>query len=285
MSRYLIIGGNSQLGINLAEQLRKQEKSPDIWMTSRNSKAHQQKKEIYLDLNKPCLADYAFEYTFFCAGMTSVAQCEQQPEKARQCNFINTIKLTQALSKAGSKVIFPSSSLVFDGQHALYQIEESPKPMTIYGQYKAVAESEILNLSKKNMVIRLSKILPHDYALFKHWIKQLKMGESISAFYNLTIAPITMEFACQQIIALTKKNATGIWHISAKTDISYYDIAQYIADSLHKNKQLVHRESAKDKLLFSPEFSSLDASKTDKKLTNNTPDSWQVIKEIIGRMI
>ncbi len=285
MSKYLIIGANSQLGINLFAHLNSQTPTPEIWQTSRKFNNSDKNKQLYLDLKHPSLADYHYNYAFFCAGISSIATCEQKPLQTKRYNFVNTVKLTQALTEAGCKVIFPSSNLIFNGNQPLYQIHHQPDPVTRYGHYKMLAESGIINASKNNLIVRFSKILPCDFQLFKDWITQLKLGKPISAFYNLTIAPVTMKFACQQLLQLTNINASGIWHISAKEDISYYNIALYLAECLKVSSKLVHPENAHKKMAFVPDYSSLDASKTDTQLQSKTPDSWQAIKQTLGLIL
>jgi len=50
-----------------------------------------------------------------CAAVTSIDDCRRFPRAAEAVNVTGTITLARRLVAAGVRVVFPSSSLVFDG--------------------------------------------------------------------------------------------------------------------------------------------------------------------------
>jgi len=183
----------------------------------------------------------------------------------------------------GARIIFISSSHVFDGSKPNYQTSELTNPKLYYAQLKSMTEKEILQKKKSNMVIRLTKVIDNDFNLFNDWIQSLIKGEPISAFIDLPIAPLKFKTTCQYILNLGKySNIGGIWHLSASNDINYYQIACYISEQIHGDHKLVIPSTAKIlNLPHLPKYTSLDSSLTEKLLKIKLPNSWELINQII----
>ncbi|MGA1823323.1 MAG: NAD-dependent epimerase/dehydratase family protein [bacterium] len=115
---YMIIGGDSFLGRNIAERLRVSHER--IITTSRKKKnvAH---SCMYLDLREDVSSwpiPENVDVVFFCAAITSIEHCWRYPAESRVVNVEHTIALITRLVKEGIAIIFPSTNLVFDGQSA-----------------------------------------------------------------------------------------------------------------------------------------------------------------------
>ena len=96
----LIVGADGLIGGRLAHDLT--EAGHTVWRTSRKVVAATQ-RQIQLDLSAldpfECLPSCHF--AFLCAGVTSMALCQQEPSATRMINVINTVKLAQHLLDLG----------------------------------------------------------------------------------------------------------------------------------------------------------------------------------------
>jgi dTDP-4-dehydrorhamnose reductase len=102
-------------------------------------------------------------------------------------------------------------------------------PASAYGRAKAEGEVGVLDAADANAVIRLSKVIPPDFALLRNWAEVLHQGSTVSAFTDMTMSPVALETAVEAILDVAASGEGGIWHVSAASDISYYDAAKIVA--------------------------------------------------------
>lgn len=165
-----------------------------------------------------------------CAARTKLSDCEANPDESRSVNVTATVELARRLTAQGCRVVFLSTNQVFSPNHSAPPDESTPvSPATEYGRQKAEAEAQILALSPKNIVIRLTKVI-HDTAnLFQDWLSKFSKNEPIGAYENLWLAPLSLNLAANTILEICLSEKAGIFHISSRDAISYKDFAKNLA--------------------------------------------------------
>jgi len=279
--RYLIVGADSSLASPLIKKIQSQG-NIDLHLTTRHKK-NTKKNIFFLDLNDKNLKlpQYNYDIVFFLAGITSIKECEYN-NLSYICNVKNTLLLAQRLSDAGSKIIFPSTNLVFNGATALSLSTTHTSPQCNYGKYKVEVEESILAMNASHSILRLTKVLNYHYPLFTHWISLLKEGQKIHAFNNLTFAPLGIDLVSTQLLKLANHSLGGIWHLSPKDEISYYDAIYFIAKKLNLNKNNVIKCNAEKKeLTFIPKYTTLDSSRIIDTLKIDIPDSYNSLENML----
>lgn len=86
------------------------------------------------------------------AAMTLVADCQKNPEQARQMNVEGAVKWFEAAAQAGVKhFIFASTSHVYGDPHTQDALSTDwpVNPVSVYGKTKVEAEAQLLILAKK----------------------------------------------------------------------------------------------------------------------------------------
>lgn len=238
--KVLIVGADGVIGAALEEKLIRE----GYQVTGSTRRMNQlAANRLYLDLEDPNtfsnLEHQKFDTAVICGAVTSLQMCEDRAVFARKINVDGTIALAELLSKADTHLIFLSTNLVFDGRKPHYNAEETKNPVTEYGKQKATVETYLSSLSPSTAIIRLGKVLPHDFPLFMNWYSQLASNKSITPYADKTIAPISLAFAVKILSWLVADQKPGIFQATACSDITYEEAALYLANALNFSPGLI----------------------------------------------
>ena len=281
----IIVGIDSRIGQALGEALVSG--GHQVHGTSRRqdavSKGHQ-----HLDLADPGVERLSLpsaDIAFFCAAITRYADCRASPLLARRVNVLTPALLARQLSGRGTRVVLLSTSAVYDGLSPNVPASRPPIPVTDYGRLKAEAEAEFLALGRAAAVVRLTKVLEPNHALFGGWISGLASGGTISAFSDLGLAPISIEETVVALMTVAATPENGIYQVSASRDISYVDAARHVALRLGADPECVIARGGAEAGVPAEQltlFSSLDASRLTALTGRAAPDPFAVIDGVFG---
>jgi dTDP-4-dehydrorhamnose reductase len=243
MKSALIIGANGTIGSALEKHLRKNKVA--VQGTSRKGAPH-----LALNLENPDAWPElpVADVTYLCAAITKLDECEQNPEATRIINVERLQKIAKKLLTRGSFVVFLSSNQVFDGGMPARDAEQ-----------KAEFERWLLTSRKPAAILRLTKVISEPLPIIHTWKKALLAGQTIEAFDDLVMAPITLSNTITALEQIGQKKRAGIFQLSGE-DISYFQLAKRLAKSLNVSESLVSPISAQSKGIlpqFLPQFGSL----------------------------
>ena len=270
LQHVLIVGGDGVIGSALNKCLLAE--GYQVTCSTRRHGDHCG-TSVYLDLQEPAsfatIKNRHFDAAVICGAITSIQECEQNPAQTRQVNVDGTLAIADLLAESGSHLLFLSTNLVFDGGKPTTQASETRNPLTEYGRQKASVEEALLAASHKAAIIRLGKVLPRNFPLFKDWLERLRSGKCIYPHANRTMAPISLALATDILSWLISQKRQGIFQATASHDITYADAAFRLAnlsnsDSslikpinaplLQATKEIQPRPASYNALEFSPEF-------------------------------
>jgi dTDP-4-dehydrorhamnose reductase len=200
------------------------------------------------------------------AALSKPNACQVQPELSFTINVQVSEYLAALAAEYQIPFVFTSTDLVFDGKNAPYKEEDTPYPICVYGEHKAIAEKSILTIHPQSIVARLplmygiSSRIPN---FFKDWQIQLKTGQSITAFSDeYRTAAYGLDVA-KGIWLLLQQQQSGIWQLGGKERMSRLEFALQMANYLGCSKALVVAAQQKDICMPAPRPAdvSLDSSK------------------------
>lgn len=280
--KIFILGADGKIGSQLCNYF--QSKKINVLKTTRN-KDQVNNQTLFLDLahdiSSWSLPPEKIDIVFFCAAVTSIEYCKNEPEISAQINVRNTLSLARRLLDAGIFLIYISTNAVFDGTKSHANSGDSRNPQTNYGKQKAEVEEELLKMDKKVAIVRFGKVIPPDMSLIINWIESLKHGKFINTFSDMFMAPISLEFAIKTLVKVAEKRVKGIIQATANNDISYTDAAVYLAEKIGTNKSLVKEISYKEaNISFSPKYTTLDAT-TLNELNLSAPEPFEAFNQFI----
>jgi dTDP-4-dehydrorhamnose reductase len=246
---------------------------------------------LYLDLGDPELADARLpqaDIAVICAAANGFASCRANPTNAQRINAAAVRILGRRLTACGCRVIYLSSSAVFDFSRPHMSAAIPVCPTTVYGQSKAAGEQATLDLGPLGTVIRLTKVATPKMVPLGAWIANLQAGKVIHPFSDLHFCPISPDFIARAILTIAKADAGGIFQVSGASDISYFEAALHLANRLGLDNRVVVEARAVAHGIPREEiatFTSLDASRYEELSGIAAPAPFDVLDTVYRPML
>jgi len=276
----LIVGADGMIGRALADVLTTDGHA--VFATTRRPGAAGPRR-IPLDLSAdPSTAALpeSVSVAYLCAAVTSVQQCERDPEGTAKVNVDHTLALARRLTDQGARVVFLSTNIVFDGRQDFAKPEDATAPHSAYGRQKLAVEQGLLRLNRAHSIVRLTKVLGPKPALLLDWVRRLQAGEPIEAFRDKVMSPVPLSFVTEVLRRLGDGTHGGIFQVSGPRDVTYVEIALHLAARVGAPASLVRPVDGRAKLLeasLAPDHTTLDTGRLERDLGMRPPDVWQTI--------
>jgi dTDP-4-dehydrorhamnose reductase len=283
--RVLVIGGDGLIGDALTNALEK--RGDNVTATTRRLLPNGNR--LFLDLqNFQDVPLPRVDVAVFCAAVTTFDRCRKNKPLARRTNVTGTSALARRLVDAGAHIILLSTTAVFGFHNPHVPAETVVNPSSAIGEFKAEAEAAFRGFGALASILRLTKVLTAETALFANWVASLAQHQHIVAFTDHHIAPLTLERVTNDIIAICERCSGGIYQLSGARDISYFDAARFLARRMKVHETYVHGARAIDSNIPPGEvcrFTSLDGSRLAKITGRKMPEPEEVLEAVYGPKI
>jgi len=277
----LVVGAGSMLGRHLAARL--EAAGTSVWRTSREVRSGECRHaalNLADDADRWQLPSSPLSAAVVCAAVTSQVHCREEPRQTARVNVHGTIALLRALATRGVFTVFPSSNTVFDGTQPHRRQDEPVCPRTEYGRQKALVEQELRTFGQAAAVVRFTKILSPETPLIRGWINALRAGREIHPFSDMVMAPVTHEFAVEVLKRIAESHLSGLFQVSGLQDVSYAEVARYLAHRLGASPALVTPVPAAGSGIVAeavPAHTTLDVTRLRRVLGMEPAEVWHVI--------
>lgn len=200
------------------------------------------------------------------AGITSVEQCEREPELARHVYVDLSRNVAEAARRLGAGLIHISTDHLFSGNRALYTEDVPPEPLNVYGRVKLAAEEAVRAACPDALVVRTNFFgWGHRYRQsFSDWIYySLTEGREMTMFDDVFITPILADRLATGAQRLLELGASGTYNLAGDERISKYEFGVALASAFGLPEQLLRRGTiAASKLSVNrPSDMSLDSAR------------------------
>jgi dTDP-4-dehydrorhamnose reductase len=286
---WLLVGGDSEIGAAAYRALIAQGRS--VAATTRRPDLVSPDRP-FLDLSQP-LADWQPppRTTAACvlAGIPRLAACAADPATSAHINVSQTLALTDRLVERDIAVLLLSTNQVFDGSTPKVAADAPLCPVSEYGRQKARAEAGLrrhMDQGARVAILRLSKVVSPEMPLLHRWLDALKAGDPIHAFRDMNLAPIPSEMAVEAIAAMLLDEARGVLQLTGESDISYEELARYLATRIHARPTLVIGRPVRESGMPSgatPRFTTLDSRLLCRRLQRDVPSVWSIVDKAVDR--
>lgn len=246
---FLIVGGDSEIGSVVLKRAR--ERGLNALATTRRRDMVGPER-IFLDLETPDEGwglPEGLTAACICAAVARLADCVNDPERARHVNVDRTLNIAHRLSGSGIYTLFLSTNQVFDGTKPHLPADAPLCPVSAYGKLKADAERALQAMMRENApigILRLAKVVSPGMALLTNWRAKLVAACPVWAFRDMTMAPVPVGQVADAILHLMETRASVIAQLSGPHDMAYADVARLIADVTGADPALVREMSARD---------------------------------------
>jgi dTDP-4-dehydrorhamnose reductase len=271
-----IVGANGRLGAALGRQY-----SRDFQTVSFNRGELDLAKS---DQVSSRLSQLEFDLLINCAALTNVDYCESHREEAFLVNAQGPRVLAEICSEKSARLIHISTDYVFDGKRDTPYIEEdSPVPLSVYAESKLAGEKEVLAVSSKNLVVRLSWVFGPDKPSFiDQIIQRAYETDEVAAVADKFSSPTYTIDAAKSLRLAWENEAQGILHLANSGECSWQELAQYAIDVCRNlgvplKAERVGKLSLADMINFvarRPVYTVLSTAKFS-RLTGVQPRHWR----------
>lgn len=162
------------------------------------------------------------------AGLTDLALCEREPARAYHVNTVGTYYMALAARAVGAKLVFLSTSGVFDGtKKGPYTEDDIPNPINVYGHSKYLAEAAIATLLDNYLIVRTSWLFGGGSMGDKKFVGKIlaqRKSAEVRAVKDRHGSPTYAKDLTKALEQLIVENKRGVVHISGGT-ATRYDVA------------------------------------------------------------
>jgi dTDP-4-dehydrorhamnose reductase len=273
----IVILGVGFLGAKLVEFFSKRfnvvcaDINPRSDLVNKIDATNKQEIEKLLTVEKP-------DIVINTIALSSYFVCENNHKLCRKLNFESAKYIAEACKKIDAKMIFISSSYIFDGEKGNYLETDTPNSLNKYALSKIDAEKKVLELDGA-IVIRSEPMYGFDKGK-----KQIIFGTNTFevdvkiGFPNILRKPIFIDDVPPIIFSLVEKNQSGIFNIAGPTKLKWLDFLIDLSKLVNaQNKIKIVDNSAW--ILKPPYDSSLNTSKIT-SIGIKTTDFKVALKEL-----
>ncbi len=180
-----------------------------------------------------CLSDFEPDFLINTSAYTAVDLAEKEIEQAYQLNSVAVTNLAKACKKLNLHITHVSTDFVFDGQKATpYLIDDSTRPLGVYGASKQEGEENLINLiADKSCIIRTSWLYStHGNNFVKTMLRLMSEKDELGIISDQVGTPTYAEGLARACLHAGNHQITGIHHWTDLGVASWYDFAVAIQE-------------------------------------------------------
>lgn len=176
------------------------------------------------------------EFIVNTAAMHHVEKCEADPVAAFTANAVGARNVAEWAKRAGAAVAYVSTDYVFDGaKRSPYLESDVARPLNAYGITKLAGENYTAATAPNHFVLRVSAIYGLHPCRAKGGLNfvelMLKLSrerDKLRVVDDEYVSPTPTVQIAQQLVALSRSNAYGLYHGTSEGSCSWYEFAREI---------------------------------------------------------
>ncbi|MCP4368876.1 MAG: NAD(P)-dependent oxidoreductase [Deltaproteobacteria bacterium] len=256
----LITGGSGFLGTKLINC------APGNFYVHSSYLSNYSSEDIRLDITDSRSISKAFdqikpEVVMHSAAYSDCNLCERKPDHAWEINVNGARNIAQACKVFGSKLVYISSSYIFDGTTGMYDENASPCPVNQLGRSKVAGEEHVIQNCSDAIIVRFS--ISYGYngpnsnnGFFDRLIEQKRLIVDDSEIRQ----PPLIDDVAKAVFFLVEKGHQGIFHMGGPNAMTKYEMAKRL-ESIIRSTTLLSPGRSQDQITPRPFDVTLDCSK------------------------
>ncbi|MES2559676.1 MAG: NAD(P)-dependent oxidoreductase [Bacteroidota bacterium] len=250
--KVLVTGSNGLLGQKLTDYYKAQSHIQLIATARGEDRYADQTGYLYesLDITNAgavteIMAKHKPNVVINTAAMTNVDACETDRDGCEALNVEAVKYLVIACNTHNTYLVHVSTDFIFDGTHGPVTEEESPNPLSFYGNSKYLAEMVVTENCKSWSILRtvlvygvVSDMSRSNIVL---WAKgNLEQGKTLNVVGDQFRTPTLAEDLAQGCALAAEKRALGVYNISGSDFMSVFDLVYRVASYWKLDKSLLN---------------------------------------------
>lgn len=175
------------------------------------------------------------------AALTNADYCEDHREQTQKINIAATEHLSKLSLQLGSRFLYISTDLVFDGDSPPYSENARPNPLSFYGWSKWQGELATKENNPNSVVVRPAIMYGPPAILgtsFSEWMRKTwEKGQQTKLFTDQFRTTIFGRNLADSIIELAQTEYSGILHLAGDERINRYDFGILLANQLNLREE------------------------------------------------
>jgi len=167
-----------------------------------------------------------------CAAYVNAEGCEENPDLCHAVQVEGSRNVADLATKAGAKILYPQSFLIFDGKTNPITEETPPAPQSVYGRRKLEGEEIICAACPDAIIVRMAgffggeekdknfvgKFVHHLHHLIETGTNSFDVGDRVwQPTYTLDLA--------RNCVALLASDKSGLYTMACHGEASFYELA------------------------------------------------------------
>ena len=223
--KWLVLGGNGQLGTSLTKNL--QDYGIEVSSLTKSDLNIADAKSVEIAIRRIGPTHIAN-----CAAWTNVDLAETEIENCFKVNSEAVANICAAIRMSNIRLIQYSTDYIFNStQQKYFSTSDIPNPINVYGKSKAHAESEVLSrLPNTGYIFRTSWLYGGSGKNFVNTIKtKAENFEKLNVVDDQFGQPTWVEDVSKRTIEIATRNIpAGIFHLTNSGITSWYGFAERI---------------------------------------------------------
>ncbi len=191
----------------------------------------------FLDLTdsvtvKRVVNDFIPHVIIHAAAFSNLDVCEKNPESAWKVNVKATQTLAELSASLGSRFIYVSSDMVYDGKGSFYKEDDPVSPISVYGQNKVDAENIVRDVVKNHVIARAALIYGRHIIggnSFSEWFEnKLEQKENVSLYTDQFRTPVLVNNLAEILVEMAGNDFIGTVHLGSPDRIDRYTFGKQL---------------------------------------------------------
>lgn len=225
--KILVVGSGGRLGARLVQDWRVA--GSDVRGLARVDIGLEDSNRLRVRLERE-----DFDVLVNCAALTQVDHCETHRDEANQVNAVAPRVMAEVCSRRGADFIHVSTDYVFDGSKGgAYEETDEALPISEYGRSKLRGEQEVLEVSDRFRVVRVSWVFGPDRPSFVDQILKRAATElEVSAVDDKWSSPAYTKDLAKWMGLMVSGAVTegGIYHLANAGTCTWREYGQHALD-------------------------------------------------------
>jgi dTDP-4-dehydrorhamnose reductase len=205
------------------------------------------------------VANFRPDYIFHLPALTNLEYCENHLPEAYATNTLSAKHAAQIATKYGAKLVYVSSSNVFDGTKKYYSDADEPHPINVYGLTKHMGALMAEYYARDYVTIRLGWLMgggpKKDKKFVAKIVEQIVMGKTeLHALVDKAGSVSYTRDVARNLEILLKSGAHGTYNMVSTGMPTRYEVAKEIVRILGYEKQI--KVTPVDSSFFSQTFTT-----------------------------
>jgi len=245
--KFLIIGASGFIGRNIFNYLNAN--NYEVYGTKNASRNDSFIKfDLLHDKIENCIPNFLIDskeqvYAVICSYISQIDRCLLEKEVSYIVNVEKMISLINDLESLNFRIIFLSTSAVFDGYDGYYTEEAPRNPICEYGKHKVLVEKFLEKKESEHILnMRIDKIVGdrhYENHLFAQWYDSIKQNKAILCIKNQILSPTYVNDIARAIEISSALKLSGTFHVANSEYFTREELANHFLKAINNKTKII----------------------------------------------